>query len=322
MSPRTRYRTVAAVCDTAWVSIPTYDQIIEPLLRYLAQHQEPVPTRDAYTALADRLGLSESERQELLPSRQQAVYQNRIGWAHDRLKRAGLSASPSRSMWQLTEQGRKFVAEHPRPLTPEHVEQLAHVDRDTRLRPIEITTQPRPTTDKAATHQSPDERIDAALAELREQTASELLDRLLEQTPAFFEQVVLDLLHALGYGTSRADLARVGKTGDGGIDGIISLDRLGLEKVYVQAKRWQNTVGRPDVQSFFGALAGRRATKGVVITTSTFSREAREFAESVSDKIVLVDGARLTELMMDHGVGVQHKSIQIPRVDSDYFEET
>jgi restriction system protein len=195
------------------------------------------------------------------------------------------------------------------------------VDRDTRLRPVENTTQTRPATDEAATRQSPDERIDAALAELREQTASELLDLLLEQTPAFFEQVVLDLLHALGYGTSRADLARVGKSGDGGIDGIISLDRLGLEKVYVQAKRWQNTVGRPDVQSFFGALAGRRATKGVFITTSTFSREAREFAESVSDKIVLVDGARLTELMMDFGVGVQHKAIQVPRVDSDYFED-
>ena len=258
----------------------------------------------------------------MLPSRQQPVYQNRIGWAHDRLKRAGLSTSPSRSMWQLTDQGRKFVSQYPRPLTAEHVDQLAHVNRDTRLRSVENTAQTRPTTDEAATRQSPDERIDAALAELREQTASELLDLLLAQTPAFFEQVVLDLLHALGYGTSRSDLARVGKSGDGGIDGIISLDRLGLEKVYVQAKRWQNTVGRPDVQSFFGALAGRRATKGVFITTSTYSREAREFAESVSDKIVLVDGARLTELMMDFGVGVQHKAIQVPRVDSDYFEDS
>ena len=132
--------------------------------------------------------------------------------------------------------------------------------------------------------------------------------------------LVLDLLHKLGYGTNRDDGARVGRSGDGGIDGIISLDKLGLEKVYVQAKRWQSNVGRPDIQGFFGALAGRRATKGVFITTSSYTREAHEFAASVSDKIVLVDGDHLAELMMDHGVGVQHRELRVPRVDSDYFE--
>lgn len=212
---------------------------------------------------------------------------------------------------------------HPRALEEVSVEvaAIASVDRDARLRPLEKQAQARGSAVMGADKQSPDERIDAAFVELREQTASELLHLVMDQTPVFFEQLVLDLLHALGYGTSRSDLARVGKSGDGGIDGIISLDRLGLEKVYIQAKRWQNTVGRPDVQAFFGALAGRRANKGVFITTSSYSREAREFADSVSDKIVLVDGARLTELMMDYGIGVQHKAIRVPRVDSDYFEE-
>jgi len=131
---------------------------------------------------------------------------------------------------------------------------------------------------------------------------------------------VLDLLHAMGYGTSRTDLQRVGGSGDGGIDGIISLDRLGLEKVYVQAKRWQNPVGRPEVQGFYGALAGQRANKGVFITTSTFTTQAVEFANSV-ERIVLVDGKRLTALMTEHGVGVSHRVLKVPKVDSDYFDE-
>lgn len=305
------------------MAIPTYDRFIEPLLRLLAEHQAPVPTRTVYLVLADRLGLSEAEREELLPSRQQRVFHNRIGWAHDRLKRAGLSTSPQRSMWQLTKNGRAFVAKHSKPLSEEQLDALAHVAADSVVQkpgeraPAIEAEAPLPD----ATKSSPDERIEEALAELRAQTAADLLELILRQTPAFFEVLVLDLLHALGYGTSRADLARVGKSGDGGIDGIISLDRLGLEKVYVQAKRWQGTVGRPDVQGFFGALAGRRATKGVFITTSTFTKDAREFADAVSDKIVLVDGARLTELMMDFGIGVQHKAIRVPRVDTDYFED-
>jgi restriction system protein len=142
-----------------------------------------------------------------------------------------------------------------------------------------------------------------------------------ESSPSFFENLVLDLLLAMGYGASRGSLQRVGGPGDGGIDGIISLDRLGLEKVYIQAKRWQASVGRPDVQAFYGALAGRRAKKGVFITTSGYTREAREFANTVSDTMVIVDGARLAALMIEHGVGVSHEPIRIARVDSDYFDD-
>ncbi len=158
------------------------------------------------------------------------------------------------------------------------------------------------------------------MAELREAAIADLLDVLSQVSPEYFETIVLDLLHKMGYGTSRTDLLRVGRAGDGGIDGVISLDRLGLEKVYVQAKRWQSTVGRPDVQGFYGALAGQRANKGVFITTSTFSPQAIDFAKSV-ERVVLVDGIKLADLMIEHEVGVTLRSLRVPKLDSDYFEE-
>ena len=167
---------------------------------------------------------------------------------------------------------------------------------------------------------SPDDRLEEALGELRRTVAAEVVEALRQVSPTFFETIVLDLLHRMGYGASRTDLQRVGGAGDAGIDGIISLDRLGLEKVYVQAKRWQQSVGRPEVQAFYGALAGQRANKGVFITTSSFTTQAIEFARSV-ERIVLVDGVRLAELMIDHEVGVATRPVRIPKLDSDYFEE-
>jgi restriction system protein len=163
-------------------------------------------------------------------------------------------------------------------------------------------------------------RLEQAVIELRQGVAAEVLEQLSRVSPTQFETVVLDVLHKLGYGTSRAALTRVGGSGDGGIDGVISLDRLGLEKVYVQAKRWQNSVGRPEIQSFYGALAGQRANRGVFITTSAFSTQAVEFAGSV-ERIVLVDGRKLADLMIEFEVGVSSRSIRIPKIDSDYFEE-
>lgn len=301
------------------MAIPTYDQFIEPLLRFLAQSPDGVSTAATYHAVADQVGLPEVERDELLPSRRQPVYQNRIGWAHDRLKRAGLSQSLKRGTWQLTDAGRAFVAEHPEALTEAQVTKIAKVPPDSRLRedePAEGVVEP-----VSAERASPDERIEQALGELNDSLASELLDLIASATPASFEHLVLDVLHALGYGTSRSDLQHVGGSADGGIDGVISLDRLGLEKVYVQAKRWQSSVGRPEIQGFFGALAGRRAKKGVFITTSRFTREAREYAAQLSDSIVLVNGSRLAQLMIEYGVGVTHRPLNIAHIDSDYFDE-
>lgn len=309
--------------------IPTYDKFIEPIMRFLASHPEGVPARDAHEAAAGALELTEAQRAERLPSGIQPVYKNRAGWAHDRLKRAGLSASPRRGFWQLTEKGLDFVRQHPKALTNADLDRLA-------LENVHIPLRPKPTDAgalrdaavldsatpllKPDTIASPDDRLEEAVSELRAAVADELLDTIGRSSPAFFETLVLDLLHAMGYGTSRDDLQRVGGSGDGGIDGIISLDRLGFEKVYVQAKRWQNQVGRPEIQGFYGALAGQRAKKGVFITTSTFSAPAQEFARSV-EGIVLVDGARLADMMMEYGVGVTHRTIKIPKVDSDYFEE-
>ncbi len=194
----------------------------------------------------------------------------------------------------------------------------------------------RPSTDTAAVDESqaravalntapeavasPDDRLGLALSELRQSASAELLELLSAVSPSFFETIVLNLLHRMGYGANRTDLQRVGGSGDEGIDGIISLDRLGLEKVYVQAKRWQSSVGRPELQAFYGALAGQKAKKGVFITTASYTAQALHFAKSV-EGIVLIDGSRLAELMIDHEVGISARAVKIPKVDADYFDE-
>ena len=307
------------------MSVPTYDQFIEPILRFLMEKPDGASARDAHEAAANILAISEEDRQQLVPSGVQPIYKNRAGWAHDRLKRAGLSSSPRRGLWQLTEKGRAYAEAHVEALRPHEIEQLARDFNDVALKTVAVglpqlassSTPPPIVPEKAA---SPDDRLGRAVSELRSAVAAELLDTLASVSPSFFETIVLDLLHRMGYGASRADLQRVGGAGDGGIDGVISLDKLGLEKVYVQAKRWQSTVGRPEVQGFYGAIAGQRANKGVFITTSGYTVQAVEFAKSV-ERVVLVDGARLVELMMDHEVGVSARTIRIPKIDSDYFDE-
>ncbi|MEP7246124.1 MAG: restriction endonuclease [Gammaproteobacteria bacterium] len=302
--------------------VPTYDRFIEPILRYLVAHPDGAIARDVHDAAAVALGLTDSDRAELLPSGIQTVYKNRAGWAHDRLKRAGLSTSLRRGFWRLTDAGRVVAQENPAPLEEGLIERLATDNNDVRLGPgiVQPATPPAGSVVPEQVTASPDDRLEAALAELRKTVAAELIETLAQVTPQHFETIVLDLLHRMGYGASRGDLLQVGGVGDAGIDGVISLDRLGLEKVYVQAKRWQGSVGRPEVQAFYGALAGQRANKGVFITTSTFTQQAIEFARSV-ERIVLVDGERLATLMTDHEVGVSLRAVKIPKLDSDYFEE-
>ena len=306
------------------MSVPTYPFFIEPILRFLAAHPDGASTREVHDAAADALGIDESARSERLPSGVQRVYKNRAGWAHDRLKRAGLSTSTRKGYWCLTDAGRAFARENPTPLSKDTVEELANAHNAVRLGKKRGKDQgaidPPPAPADELPHASPDDRLEAALAELRESVAQELLEQLSRVSPDYFENIVLDVLHRMGYGASRADLKRVGRSGDEGIDGVISLDRLGLERVYVQAKRWQSTVGRPEVQGFFGALAGQRANKGVFITTSNYSKQASDFASSV-ERIVLVDGVQLAQLMIEHEVGVTSRQLLVPKIDSDYFEE-
>lgn len=303
------------------MAVPTYDKFIEPILRLLSEHPDGMLAKDAHDAAAGRLGLSEDDREQVL-STGQAVYKNRAGWAHDRLKRSGFSSSPKHGTWKITPEGIAFAAGHALPLSTAEIDKLASSHLNV---PLASLTSGGETAHSAPNLvaddvQSPDDRLQAALYEIRLTITSELLERLLQVSPKYFETVVLDVLHKLGYGTSRSDLQQVGGSGDGGIDGVISLDRLGLEKVYVQAKRWQGVVGRPEIQGFYGALAGQRANKGVFITTSSFTAQAVQFAGSV-ERIVLVDGVMLAQLMMDHEVGVSSQSIRLPKIDSDYFDE-
>lgn len=296
--------------------VPTFDKFIEPLLRILSQHPDGMRAAEVHDMAADSLRLSPEQRQAIISSGQ-ATYKNRAGWAHDRLKRAGLSASLRRGYWQLTDQGHALVQRFPERIPADEIEQIAKDLMDVVLS-VKKSDQPslEPAPDSTL---SPDDRLEQALAELRQATASELLENLLRVTPNRFEVIVLDVLHGLGYGISRNDLQRVGGSGDGGIDGVISLDKLGLEKVYVQAKRWQNTVGRPELQAFYGALAGQKAKRGIFITTSGFTPQASEFARSV-EGIVLIDGEKLVKLMMDTEVGISSRTLKVPKLDSDYFD--
>jgi len=303
--------------------VPTYDQFIEPIFRYLDANREGAPARVVHEAAADMLGLTPDQRQAALNSGQ-AVYKNRAGWAYDRLKRAGFADDLKRGHWKLNDKGIQYIKNYPGPFSARQVEHLALGFIDVRLRTLnEETALPLEAPDTAtvqASTISPDDLLDQAWKELREATAANLLANLSQVSPARFEVIVLDVLHRLGYGANRNDLQQVGGSGDGGIDGVISLDKLGLEKVYVQAKRWQSAVGRPELQAFYGALAGQKAKRGVFITTSGFSAQAVDFGRSV-EGIVLVDGLRLVNLMMDYEVGVTSRSLKIPKIDTDYFSE-
>lgn len=297
------------------ISLPTYDQFIEPILRVLQQYPEGLRAAEVHDAAADYLQLTQEQRSELLSSGQ-AVYKNRCGWAHDRLKRAGLSFSPRRGLWQLTNEGAVYASKHSSAIAEAEIQRIASSNLDA---PIASKFSKMVATDEIHANASPDDQLEQALQALRQATAGELLEVLLAVTPSRFEVIVLDVLHGLGYGISRQDLQRVGGSGDAGIDGVISLDKLGLEKVYVQAKRWQGTVGRPELQAFYGALAGQKAKRGVFITTSSFTAQALDFAKSV-EGIVLIDGERLVNLMMDTEVGVTSRTLKVPSLDSDYFE--
>jgi restriction system protein len=313
------------------MAIPNFDGCMYPLLRVLAKHPDGLRTREAIDLTADDLGISPEERRLMLPSGNDVVYRNRIAWAHHHLKAAGVSASPRWGTWKITEAGCRFLQAHPDGIDLPALKKL--MEPGYKAKDVDDgSASPKPERAeraKAAGRQpidlvherTPDERIGDALREIQGGVSQELLELLAKGTPEFFEQVVLDVLQAMGYGARGGEITHVGGVGDGGIDGLITLDRLGLQKVGVQAKRWQGSVGGAEVQAFYGALAQRRAHHGVMITTSTFSKAAIGFAEQVSDKIVLVDGAMLARHMIEHGVGVSHRELRVPKIDRDYFED-
>lgn len=300
------------------MAIPDYQTCMLPLLEFLSDGKEQ-PLHDVEAALALNFNLSDQERSELLPSGQQAIFRNRIGWARTYLKKAGLLGSPRRAVLVITKRGVQVLANKPFRIDSKYLEQWPEfkVFRDV------AKTNDKFAPDPLIANTTPEEAIELAYQGLREQLAQELLAHILSCSPTFFEQLVVELLVKMGYGGSRRDAGeRIGQTGDGGIDGIIKEDRLGLDTIFIQAKRWQGSVGRPEIQKFVGALQGQRARKGVFITTSCYTAEATNYVSHIDTKVVLIDGAQLANLMIDFEVGVAPSaSYIVKRIDSDYFEE-
>lgn len=306
------------------MSIPDYQTCMLPFLRFLSDGKEHT-LREAEDALAKHFLLSPVERVELLPSGQQGIFKNRIGWARTYLKKAGLVEATKRAVFKITDRGNKILASNPEKIDGKFLEQFPEFIqfKEASKAASENISVLVSAEDITATAITPEESIELAHQGLREQLAQELLSRILACSPTFFEQLVVELLVKMGYGGSRRDAGeRIGQTGDGGIDGIIKEDRLGLDLIFIQAKRWQGTVGRPEIQKFVGALQGQRARKGVFITTSTFTSDAIDYASKIDTKVVLMDGKYLSALMIDFDVGVSiFASYVVKRVDSDYFEE-
>jgi len=307
------------------VPIPDFQTLMLPALRVLGEHDEQSP-QEVISQLADTFHLTPSEREELLPSGRVRLLDNRVHWAVIYMQRAGLVAKPRRAVWRATGEGRQVLGENParvdiaflRARSPEFVRWQRGTAPDGKA--VE-----RPMVAEGSLSDTPEELLERVWTGLREQVSADLLEAIRDrrEDSKFFEELVVQVLHKMGYGGTFPEAARaIGRSGDGGIDGVIKEDRLGLDTVYVQAKNQDATVGRPEIQKFAGSLEGEHAQKGVFITTSTFSSEAREFVKRIGRRIVLIEGHELAELMIEHRVGVTaHREYVVPKLDPTFFEE-
>ena len=301
------------------MAIPTYQAIMRPLLDVCLDGQ-PHRLQDLIAELAGVFDLSAEERAAQLPSGFQRVFTNRVAWACTYLQKAGVLERVGRGTYRITDRGRSLLGSVAGPITLNDLSAFPEFIRfRSRSSAVLEHNQASPPTESQET---PEELIERAAVTLRADLAGDLLERVQATTPEFFERLVVDLLLAMGYGGSRTDAGKaVGRSGDGGIDGIINEERLGLDAVYIQAKRWEKPVGRPELQMFSGSLDGARATKGVFLTTSSFTEGARAYAASIGKRSVLIDGPRLADLMIDHGVGVAtFARYELKRADDSYFE--
>lgn len=274
---------------------------------------------DARGALVLDMKLSEQDVSTRLPSGTQTVWSNRVAWAKVYLDRAGLLKSTRRGFFEITDRGRQVLAQPPERITLKYLSQYPEFE-EFRSRKKEAPSE-GDLSDRD--RETPEETLDRAYVDIRASLAAELLDKVKSGTPQFFEKLVVELLIKMGYGGSRKEAGKaIGKGGDEGIDGVINEDRLGLGVIYMQAKKWEGSVGRPEIQKFVGALHGQFAKKGVFITTGTFSAEAEQYVSHIDPKVVLIDGEQVAEYMIDFGVGVTTRSTyEVKRVDSDYFAE-
>ncbi|GAA4808849.1 restriction endonuclease [Tomitella cavernea] len=321
------------------MAMPTWDETMAPVLRELVGG-ETVRARDMYVRVADAVGLTDEERMEALASGQLRLH-NRVGWATSYLARVGAVERPVRGAYAITDVGRKLLADHPDGITEKDLRVLAgDANAPHTYYALKAMEQGGSSAEAngasvstgggeaavppvAPAQLDPVEQVEDGVARLHADVAADLLTRLHASDPAFFEQAVLDLIVAMGYGGAEGTATRTQLSNDGGIDGIVDQDALGLSRIYVQAKRYalDGTVGRPEIQAFVGALHGNQANQGVFITTASYSKGAREYAGSVPTRVVLIDGRRMAALMIRYGVGVQAKrTVQIVEVDEDFFE--
>lgn len=297
--------------------VPDFETIMLPLLEFTADQNEHT-RKEAINAIVERFNLSDEERRQILPSGQPKI-DNRVGWALTYLKKAGLIESTKRGYFRITPLGIDVLSRQPERIDVEFLEQFPEFRefKSSRRKDEKSIMSVTPSTD------TPEELLDYAYQQLQEGLAAELLSMVKQCSPEFFERLVIDVLVKMGYGGTRQDAGQaIGRTGDEGIDGIIKEDRLGLDYVYIQAKRWDGVVGRPEIQKFVGALQGRYARKGIFITTGRFSEEAYNFVDRIDSRIVLIDGTKLVELMIDNDVGVNTvRTVQVKKIDHDYFSE-
>ncbi|HQK70294.1 MAG TPA: restriction endonuclease [Bacteroidales bacterium] len=303
--------------------IPDYQSLMLPLLRFVSDKQE-YKYRDLIEKLSLEFKLTDEERKELLASGNQPVFDNRVAWAKTYLKKAGLIDSPKRATFVITELGLQTLKKNPDRIDAKYLRQFPAFMEFVHAGRADSEAEEEPISQET-TEQTPEENLDKAYQRIRKSLADELLAKVIDLSPAFFERLVIELLVKMGYGGSIKDAGKaIGKSGDEGIDGTIKEDRLGLDIIYIQAKRWKagNVVGRPEIHKFVGALAGQGAKKGIFITTSSFTKEALEYAPKNETKIVLIDGERLAQHMIDFNIGCTTQQIyELKKIDSDYFYE-
>ena len=303
------------------MAIPDYQSIMLPLLEQISDNKEWV-FRNVVEELAKKYSLTEDERKELLPSGQQPIFDNRVGWARTYMKKAGLIDAPKRGLLKISPKGLEILQRKPERINVKYLQQFPEFLEFQSLKRDESSTEEKVVEQE---EQTPEESLDYSYQKIRKALALELLNKVMNLTPAFFEKLVVELLVKMGYGGSIKDAGKaIGKSGDEGIDGTIKEDKLGLDIIYIQAKRWQpgNVIGRPELQKFVGALAGQGAKNGIFITTSSFTKEALEYSPKNETKIVLINGEQLAQLMIDYDLGVSLvNKYEIKRIDNDYFGE-
>ncbi len=302
------------------MTIPDYQSIMFPLLKFAGDNQEHT-IREAIDHIAETFKLTEEDRKEVLPSGSQYIIDNRVGWARTYLKKAGLLETPKRSYFKITDLGLDVLKKNPSEINVKFLGQFPLFVEFRNIKKEKDDSEEQEA--ETSSTQTPQELLEYGYQKIKKDLSQELLSFVKQSSPRFFERLVVELLLSMGYGGSRKDAGQaIGQSGDGGIDGIIKEDKLGLDVIYIQAKRWENVVGSKEIRNFVGSLVGQKANKGVFITTSEFTKDALEYVKTITHKVILIDGEMLSQLMIENNVGVSAViNYEVKKIDSDYFVE-